>query len=243
MIKDLINIALFKKDLGTVAREADLLNGILRYSGVIAALIIITLIISTMTTLISTLTTALMFGQDLIITLTTSIFAILGTIVVYAIMIIPLIILVLIISIIYFSIVTVITKILGGKGSYAKTIGSLFIVNAAIILTYQIPLQVIQGVLNILFSFLGPIGVGISGVLGLIFMIPALAITIITIYLESKVVAKANDISTLKGAIAVLTPMIIFIIIIIIIAVIILLFVGVSAAAIGASMMGSPSYF
>lgn len=236
MFGDLINIAIFKKDLKEVAKEVTLGSGFFNYLVVILVVGIVSLILS----FLSILTSGIGGGTPI----ESAIMAVISTIasvIFAAIFIIPAI---LIISLIYFAIVNIFAKMLGGKGNFAKTTGILWTVSAAVLLTYMLALQVITGVLQVILGFLGPLGGVILFGISILLMPVSIAIGVISLFLQSKAVGAVHNISTIRGFAALIIPVIVLSIILFVVALILMVILGAAFFSIVAPVISNPTgYF
>ncbi|HNV00801.1 MAG TPA: hypothetical protein PKK60_00035 [archaeon] len=236
MFGDLINIALFKKDLKEVSREVTMGSGFFNYIAVLVIVLIVSLIIS----FLSQISAGVGFGTPIQAILG----AIIGTIVSVIILGIFLIPGVIVISVIYFAIVNVIAKMLGGKGDFRKTTAILWTVGASVLLTYSLGLQIITGILQFLLGFLGTAGIMILGLISIVLIPVYLAIAIISLYLESKAVGAAHNISTIRGFAALIIPGLVIFLVFLVLGLLLMIVLGAAFFSIAGSAITSPTgYF
>jgi hypothetical protein len=236
MFKDLISIALFKKDLNEVAREATMGSGFFYYIVTLLIVVVASLVISFLSQISIGIGAGTALASVMTATITTMI-----SIIVLMVFVIPLGI---IVSLIYFAVVNIVAKMLGGKGDFAKTTAVLWTVGAAVAITYSLALQVLLGIFQVIFGFMGAMGVTIMGIVTLIVIPISLAITIISIYLESKAIAAVHNISTLKGFAALMIPLVILAIIVLAIALVLILILGAALFSMAGPIVSNPTgYF
>lgn len=220
LIRDWISIALFKKSVATVAKEATMTSGFVNY--LVAG--IITIIVSLIIILLVSITSAIGLGTGIGAGIAT------GIVLVFALGFMYVILWPagIIISLILLAISQLVAKLLGGTGSYTKTVGTIWTVGAAITVTYSLALQIISGIIQIIGGFLGPVGSLISVMLGIITIPVTLIVAAISIYLTSKSIAEVHNIETWKGFVALIVPTILLLLIIAFLVVIALVVVGLS---------------
>jgi len=220
LIRDWINIALFKKDAAEVANEATLTSGFVNYLVAGIVTFVVTLIIMFLTTVASSIGSGLGAGYGLA--------AGMGLILVFGFFFLILWPVGLIISLIMSALTNLLAKFLGGNGNFARTTGTIWIIGSAIALTYSLGLQIISGIIQVIAAFFGPVGALISSLFGILVIPISLAIGAISIYLESKGVGAVHNIGTLKGFIALIVPIVVLLIIVFVIVIIMLVVVGLS---------------
>lgn len=193
MVKDLIQIATFKKPIKSFAGTTDIISGL-------KDLAIVGIIFGIISGLLGLLTTA-----DLVL-------GIISLIVGIIIMPIFLIIGSLIGSVILF----VFAKIFGGKGAFSLYAGALAKISAAMLLTYMIPLMVIQSLITLAVTLsMGIEGSGLIITISMVFGLLTFIVSLISIYFEVKATQIVHNLSFIKSLLVVLLPVIIIIILVI----------------------------
>jgi hypothetical protein len=185
MIIDWFRIAYFKKPVSEVVKETGFKEGALNL-GVIYLLLGVIAFLSSLFLTIAPIGAS----QETIL------LSILVTGLIY---IIGMPIGAIILTAIYAAFVFIVAKILGGKGDYSKTFGSLARILAATIAAYYIPLGIITSILTII---LGTTGAMLLGILMLLVGIIQFAMLIAQLYLETKAVSIIHKIGMIKAFVA-----------------------------------------
>ncbi len=190
MFKDLVQIATFKKSIDSFAKNTSIISGL-------KDLAIIGIIFGIISGLLGILGVA-----DLVL-------GIISLIVGIIIMPIFLVIGSIIGSVILF----VFAKIFGGKGTFSLYAGALAKISAAMLLTYMIPLLIIQSLLTLVVTMsMGLESVSLLAIISMIFGLLTLIVSLISIYFEVKATQIVHNLSFIKSLLVVLLPVIIIII-------------------------------
>ncbi|MFA5931108.1 MAG: Yip1 family protein [archaeon] len=224
MIREWIDVALFKKTPEQVAKEATMKDGFINV--VIAALItaVITSILSGIALIVSGAFDSGLIGAGA---------GIVGAIIMFVASIIMAPIAAVIVLAIGAGIVHLFAKLLGGKGSYSSMIGTIGVINASIAMTYMLVLAIISGLLGIF--AIGPIAFVVAMITIPIGLAQFIA-SIVELYLTIKGIAAVQKFSMLNAALSIIIPMAILLVIAVILLVIAAVIFG---AAILTALAGS----
>jgi hypothetical protein len=206
-----------KKSPEVVAKEADAGKGILNFYVAFLLVFLVNAIFQVIATFLSAISAggaALAFPGAI------------GAMVLAVIMAIVVPIVVIIFMVIWVALIHITAKILGGQGTYSQLLGTISMIDASIQGVLNLALTIIVGLLTIILSLLGPLGIvlilGVSMLAGIVGFI----ISIYGLFLNSKGVAAVHNFSTIKGFLSIIIPIIVITIILLLIVGLIIIIAG-----------------